>query len=140
MENRAALLDILSAPPAAGFLGRGDPEDHLTHTLGFVKDSRRSLLPGAPPGPLSGRGGGVPGLALALDVGRGQAVFIESAARRCQALKNGRSSSRDADRVRVCTVGPRSGRTRPTFRETFDLCNARSFARPRSRRRSPADS
>ena len=130
MEGREALLDILARAQTAGFLGRGDPEHHLTHARGFV-DAARSLLPADPTRFADlGTGGGVPGLVLALVWEDAEAVFIESAARRCQALEEWALELRIADRVRVVNGRAEALAHEDDLRETFDLVTARSFARP----------
>jgi 16S rRNA (guanine527-N7)-methyltransferase len=130
MEGRSVLLDILGRAHAAGFLGPGDPENHLTHALGFV-DAALTLLPGAPARFADlGTGGGVPGLVLALVWDGSEAVFIESAARRCQALAEWSHELGIADRVEVVQGRAEERAHDDELRETFDLVTSRSFARP----------
>ena len=65
MEKRDALLAILAESKSLGFLGPGDPADHLSHALGFAEVALARLS--TPPGDFAdlGTGGGVPGLVLA---------------------------------------------------------------------------
>jgi 16S rRNA (guanine527-N7)-methyltransferase len=130
VEDQEVLLEILTRAQAAGFLGPGDPANHLTHALGFV-DAALSFLP-APPRRFAdlGTGGGVPGLVLASLWDDSHAVFIESAARRCQALEEWAAELGISDRVEVVSGRAEQRAHEVGLRETFDLVTARSFARP----------
>jgi len=130
VEGREALLGILIRAQSAGFIGPGDPADHLAHALGFV-DAALAFLP-APPSRFAdlGTGGGVPGLVLASIWDGAEAVFIESAARRCQALEEWAGELGIAPRVVVVNGRAEDRAHEIGLRETFDLVTARSFARP----------
>jgi 16S rRNA (guanine527-N7)-methyltransferase len=130
VEGRDALLAILTRAQSAGFLGPGDPANHLSHSLGFV-DAALSVL-SAPPGRFAdlGTGGGVPGLVLASIWDSADAVFIESSARRCQALEEWAEELGISDRVEVLNGRAEDRAHEVGLRETFDLVTARSFARP----------
>ncbi len=130
MDDREVLLNILTRAQAAGFLGPGDPANHLTHALGFV-DAALSFLPAPPPRFADlGTGGGVPGLVLAALWPDSHAVFIESATRRCQALEEWADELGISDRVEVIAGRAESRAHEADLRESFDLVTARSFARP----------
>ena len=130
MDGREALLDVLAQAKAVGFLGPGDPADHLAHALGFA-DAALSFLP-APPLRFAdlGTGGGVPGLVLASMWDDTEAVFIESSARRCQALEEWAGELGLAERVQVVSGRAEERAHEVGLRETFDLVTARSFGRP----------
>ena len=130
MKGRDSLLDVLARAQAAGFLGPGAPGKHLDHALGFV-DAALSLL-GDPPARFAdlGTGGGVPGLVLASIWDEAQAVFIESSARRCQALEEWAEELGFRERVEVVSGRAEDRAHEEGLRETFDLVTARSFARP----------
>lgn len=130
MEGRELLLQILRRAQSEGFLGPAEPADQLDHALGFV-DAALELLP-TPPDRFAdlGTGGGVPGLVLAVQWEQSEAVFIESAARRCRALEDWSRELGIGDRIQVLEGRAEDRAQEPGLREAFDLVTARSFARP----------
>ena len=129
MEAEAQLLEVLVDAQSQGFLGPGDPKNHLSHTLGFAD---AVLSCGPPPERFTdlGTGGGVPGLVLAALWPGTTAGLIESSARRCAALRTWIEQLGLEDRVEVLEGRADSWARNPNVRESFDLVTARSFARP----------
>jgi 16S rRNA (guanine527-N7)-methyltransferase len=130
VERQAQLLEILGRAQSQGFLGPGDPREHLSHTLGFIETALGCL--GGPPAQFAdlGTGGGVPGLALALSWPQTEASLIESATRRCTALGEWITELGLESRVRVLEGRAEGWARVEGIRETFELVTARSFARP----------
>ena len=127
-----------------GFLGAVDLESHLAHSEAFATVTRRLLLAGAVGGGGRGfagegrfrladlgSGGGAPGLALALRLGRLAEVWlVESSQRRAAFLADALDRLGLLDVASV--VGKRAeelGRDE-RFRGSFDVVTARAFGRP----------
>ena len=110
--DRGSLLAVLERARDRGFLGAGEVERHLDHSLGFA-DVARTVL-GAPPARFAdlGSGGGVPALVLAAAWPDTRAVLVESSVRRAGWLR------------------AEAAAHLPDYREAFGLVTARSFAPP----------
>jgi 16S rRNA (guanine527-N7)-methyltransferase len=131
VDLEAHLLRILASAQAQGFLGPGDPADHLRHARGFAQATGSHLLQGAPVRFADlGTGGGVPGLVLAACWPTATAELVESSSRRCAALSTWVHELGMQDRVRVLNGRAEVLAHDPTIREQCDLTTARSFARP----------
>jgi 16S rRNA (guanine527-N7)-methyltransferase len=124
-----AILEILTEAQALGFLGPGDPAAHISHALGFAEVA---LLRAPAPRRFAdlGTGGGVPGLLLAAHWPEEEVAFIESSSRRSKALRSWVETLDLGDRVQVLEGRAEDWARDETFRESFDLVTARSFARP----------
>jgi 16S rRNA (guanine527-N7)-methyltransferase len=130
MASGADLLEVLSRAREQGFLGPGDPADHLEHALGFVEVVE--TLRGAPPARVAdlGTGGGVPGLVLAREWPASAVSLIESSVRRVEWLSAAVETLGLAARVEICPVRAEDLAHDPAYREGFDLVTARGFAAP----------
>lgn len=124
------LYTVLSESRKRGFLGRGDPQVHIRHALGFA-----SAI-GADVSVVDlGSGGGVPGLPLLVYRPDIRMALLDSARRRIDFLRGALSALSDVDRGieersevlwgRAEDL-PRDGRNRGGF----DVVVARSFGRP----------
>jgi 16S rRNA (guanine527-N7)-methyltransferase len=129
VEAEAQLLEVLVDAQSQGFLGPGDPANHLAHALGFA-DAVLSCGPAPDSFTDLGTGGGVPGLVLAVLWPEASAGLIESSARRCAALRIWVERLGLEGRVEVLEGRADSWARNPSRRESFDLVTARSFARP----------
>ncbi|MGO9877344.1 MAG: 16S rRNA (guanine(527)-N(7))-methyltransferase RsmG [Acidimicrobiia bacterium] len=130
MEHEAELLAVLASAQSRGFLGPGDPVDHLRHAQGFVEAAESHLE--APPARFVdlGTGGGVPGLVLAACWPAATGALVESSTRRCDALGAWVRQLGMEDRVRVLCGRAEVLAHESSIREQFDVTTARSFARP----------
>jgi 16S rRNA (guanine527-N7)-methyltransferase len=129
VTSRADLLEVLDRARDRGFLGPGDPSEHLDHALGFVAAASAS---GGPPERVAdlGTGGGVPGLVLAIEWPAAAVVLVESSVKRAAWLAEASSTLGFGGRVEVCAVRAEELAHDPSRREAFDLVTARSFAPP----------
>jgi 16S rRNA (guanine527-N7)-methyltransferase len=125
---RADLLEVLGRARDRGFLGPGDPAQHLDHARGFVEVAARAGTPRRVAD--LGSGGGVPGLVLAVEWPAATVLLVESKAKRAAWLAEAVSSLGLGRRVEVCSVRAEELAHDPSRRETFDLVTARSFAAP----------
>lgn len=123
------LLAALERARDRGFLGPGEVERHLDHSLGFVEVARSAL--GGPPARLAdlGTGGGVPGLVLAVAWPEAEVVLVESSIRRAELLR-AETASLGLDRVEILEGRAEEQALQPVYRESFALVTARSFASP----------
>jgi 16S rRNA (guanine527-N7)-methyltransferase len=126
---RADLLEVLGRARARGFLGPGDPAEHLDHARGFVEVAGKWARPTERVADL-GTGGGVPGLVLAVEWPTATVVLVESSLKRAAWLTDAVSALGLGDRVEVCSVRAEELAHDPGRREAFDLVTARSFAAP----------
>jgi 16S rRNA (guanine527-N7)-methyltransferase len=122
------LLAVLDRGQQLGFLGPGPVESHVTHALGFAE-------PSAVPVPARfldlGSGGGVPGLVLAvLAWPSASAVLLDATERRCAFLQESVEALSLTSRVTVHRARAEEAGRDQSFRGTFDLVVARSFAPP----------
>ena len=120
------LLHVLIDARRFGFLGPGPVEEHLAHTEGFV------LAAGATPASFVdlGSGGGVPGLALAVQWPETAVTLIESRARRGAFLEEAIEALGLTGRVTVLVVRAEDAARDPALQGAFPLVTARSFAPP----------
>jgi len=130
MDHEAELLAVLASAQSSGFLGPGDPVDHLRHARGFAEAAESHLE--VPPARFAdlGTGGGVPGLVLAACWPAATGTLIESSTRRCDALGAWVRQLGMEDRVGVLCGRAEVLAHEPSIREQFDVTTARSFARP----------
>ncbi len=130
MASRADLLEVLAHARQRGFLGPGDPADHLEHALGFVDVVE--AVPGQVPDRVAdlGTGGGVPGLVLALEWSASTLVLVESSLKRATWLTAVVAQLGLDARVEVSSRRAEDLAHAPDRRESFDLVTARSFAAP----------
>jgi 16S rRNA (guanine527-N7)-methyltransferase len=130
VDREAQLLEVLESAQTQGYLGPGDPADHLDHSRGFVEAAASAL--GGPPARFAdlGTGGGVPGLVLALSWPESEGALVESSTRRCAALGAWIRQLHLEPRIQVLEGRAEVLAHDPAFREEFDLLTARSFARP----------
>jgi 16S rRNA (guanine527-N7)-methyltransferase len=122
------LLEVLGRARDRGFLGPGDPAEHLDHARGFVEVATRSGTPGRVAD--LGSGGGVPGLVLAVELPAATVVLVESKVSRASWLTAAASRLGLGDRVEVRSARAEELAHDPGLRETFDLVTARSFGAP----------
>ena len=123
------MLEVLVRARDRGFLGPGDPAEHLDHARGFV--DLAAARAGVPERVADlGTGGGVPGLVLALEWPAATVVLIESSVKRATWLAEAVSHLELGDRVQVCEARAEDLAHDPGRREHFDLVTARSFAPP----------
>jgi len=130
MASRAELLEVLAHARRRGFLGPGDPADHLEHALGFVEvvEAVSDRVPDRVAD--LGTGGGVPGLVLALQWTGSTLVLVESSVKRASWLTGAVADLGLEPRVEVCRRRAEELAHEPGRRESFDLVTARSFAAP----------
>lgn len=138
-----------------GFLGPGQIESHLRHSLGFAEalqlywssssaGSEQEYAASPPVSPTGseghsasgirildlGSGGGVPGLVLAEYFPLVLVTLLDSAQRRCQFLEDCVEESKWIPRVEVlCARAEEVGRD-PRYRGSFDAVVSRSFGPP----------
>jgi 16S rRNA (guanine527-N7)-methyltransferase len=125
-----ALREALERARAAGFLGPGPIEGHLSHSEGFAAAAETAL--GREPANFAdlGTGGGVPGLVLALRWTGSHGIFIDSNQRRGAALREAVLGLGLENRIEVLEQRAEVvGRPGP-YRERFEVVTARSFAGP----------
>ncbi|MEJ7583456.1 MAG: RsmG family class I SAM-dependent methyltransferase [Acidimicrobiales bacterium] len=129
--TESALVTVLEASRAKGFLGPGPSEDHIEHASGFAR-AALAAQPRSPTRALDlGSGGGVPGLVLAsLWWPATVWVLLEASLRRCEFLADVLPALGLHHRVEV-----RQGRAEdlgrsPDLRGACDLVVARSFGPP----------
>jgi 16S rRNA (guanine527-N7)-methyltransferase len=126
---RADLLEVLRRARDRGFLGPGDPAEHLDHARGFA--DLATARAGVPERVADlGTGGGVPGLVLAVEWPVASFVLVESSVRRADWLAAAVSSLDLGGRVEVSSARAEDLAHDPRRRESFDLVTARSFAAP----------
>jgi 16S rRNA (guanine527-N7)-methyltransferase len=130
MASRADLLEVLAHARRRGFLGPGDPADHLEHAFGFVDVVE--AVSGQAPDRIAdlGTGGGVPGLVLALEWTGSTLVLVDSSLKRAIWLTGAVADLGLTSRVEVCSRRAEELAHEPDRRESFDLVTARSFAAP----------
>lgn len=129
MTARADLLEVLARARDRGFLGPGDPAEHLDHALGFVEVvEARAKTPSRVVD--LGTGGGVPGLVVAAEWPAVSVVLVESSVKRAAWLTEAVAALGLAERVEVRPERAEELAHDPALRETFDLVTARSFAVP----------
>jgi len=126
---RADLLEVLDRARDRGFLGPGDPAEHLDHALGFAESATAERVAPERVADL-GTGGGVPGLVLAIEWPAARFVLVESSVKRSAWLSDAVSDLGLGDRVEVCSDRAEDLAHDPARRESFDLVTARSFAAP----------
>src|ERR1700681_3215457 len=124
-----AILEILTEAQSQGFLGPGDPALHLSHAMGFA-EAARSRAPAPRRYADLGTGGGIPGLVLAAHWPDAEVALFESSARRSRALVGWVAQLGLGDRVRVLEGRAEDWARDASYRESFDLVTARSFAPP----------
>lgn len=128
-EPPTSLRDVLEQSRRLGFLGPGEVEFHVKHSLGFAAtwDHDRD-----PVGAVDlGSGGGVPGLVLASMVWPSTRwILIDSAERRCAFLREAADELRLTDRVSVHRDRAEVAGLVPHLRHEMDLVVARSFGPP----------
>jgi len=130
VQHEAHLLRILAAAQSQGFLGPGDPAEHLRHAQGFAQAAAAHLDVASVRFADLGTGGGVPGLVLAACWPTATGALVESATRRGAALGRWVAELGMQDRVQVLTGRAEVLAHEPSIREQYDLTTARSFARP----------
>jgi 16S rRNA (guanine527-N7)-methyltransferase len=129
LHARADLLEVLGRARDRGFLGPGDPTEHVDHARGFAEVAAADA--GVPERVADlGTGGGIPGLVLAVEWPAARVVLVESKVSRAAWLTQAVSRLDLGDRVEVCPVRAEELAHDPARRETFDLVTARSFAAP----------
>ena len=121
-----ALLEVLSAARARGYLGPGPLEAHLDHSRAFL-----AMSPEPPSRAVDlGSGGGVPGLVLAIAWPGSEWVLLDASRRRVDFLEAAIGSLGIAGRVTVrCQRAEEAGRD-PGLRGQADLVVVRSFGPP----------
>ena len=126
----AELRQVLEEAKTAGYLGPGPIEAHLTHAAGFIATAEAAL--GRIPTNFCdlGTGGGVPGLALAIEWDQATGLLVDANVRRAAFLREAVATLGLSERLEVleerAEVVGRPGRCR----ETYELVTARSFAGP----------
>ncbi len=126
MDERRRLLRLLGDAQDLGLIGPGPLEAHLDHSHAWAEAL------GAPASTFLdlGSGGGVPGLALALEWPEAHATLLDSRHRCASWIED--ASTRLGWESRVTTICERaeiSGRD-PDLREAFPLLVARGFGPP----------
>jgi 16S rRNA (guanine527-N7)-methyltransferase len=128
VASRADLLEVLARARERGFLGPGDPADHLDHALGYA-DVVDSVMAHPPARAADlGTGGGVPGLVLAVAWPETSVVLVESSVKRAEWLVAASAKLDLQDRVEVCCRRAEDLAHDPDRREHFEVVTARSFA------------
>ena len=124
------LRAVLEGARTAGFLGPGPVEPHLRHARGFGEAVEDALERSPANFADLGSGGGIPGLVLALRWPDSHGALVDSARRRCAALREAVDRLALDPRIEVVEDrGEAVGRAEE-FRERFDVVTARSFAEP----------
>jgi 16S rRNA (guanine527-N7)-methyltransferase len=117
---------VLTQSRRRGFLGPGALDVHVEHTHAFAAAVGRE-----PNAYLDlGSGGGIPGLALALDWPRSHGVLLDGSSRRCEFLKDAVTELGLAARVEVVCERAEEAARRVALRGRFPVVVARSFGAP----------
>ncbi|HLH99324.1 MAG TPA: RsmG family class I SAM-dependent methyltransferase [Acidimicrobiales bacterium] len=126
----SALLAVLDASKAAGFLGPGPAAAHVAHGMGFVA-AWLAVRPDRDPRCLLdlGSGGGVPGLVLAFAWPDTEVVLLDGSAKRTGWLADAVAGLDLEDRVRVVAARAEEAGRGP-LRGAVELVTARSFGPP----------
>ena len=125
-----ALRAVLEDARRAGFLGPGPVEPHLRHAHGFGEAVEDALRRAPANFADLGSGGGIPGLVLALRWADSRGVFVDSARRRCAALREAVDHLDLDSRIEVVEDRGETVARAEGFREHFEAVTARSFAEP----------
>jgi 16S rRNA (guanine527-N7)-methyltransferase len=124
------LRRVLEGAREAGFLGPGPVETHIAHASGFA-EAAVAALGRAPEKFLDlGTGGGVPGLVLAQRWTGAAGVFVDSARRRCAALREAVQALGLGDRIEVLEERAEGVAHPGEYRAGFGVVTARSFGAP----------
>ncbi|MGH8995239.1 MAG: RsmG family class I SAM-dependent methyltransferase [Acidimicrobiales bacterium] len=132
-EIPGAVLAALAEAQGYGFIGPGDLNPHLAHSIGFATALARIRRKGLDPSDLVadlGPGGGLPGLALAALHQDVRFALIEGSARRANFLRQAVDRSGLSTGVEI--LGKRAelvGRS-PTHRGRFTVVVARLLGSP----------
>jgi 16S rRNA (guanine527-N7)-methyltransferase len=124
------LRQVLEEARTAGFLGPGPIEAHLTHAAGFIETAEAAF--GRIPTNFCdlGTGGGVPGLALAIEWDQATALLVDTNARRSAFLRDAVTRLGLDGRVEVLEERAEIVGHPGPHRERYELATARSFAGP----------
>jgi 16S rRNA (guanine527-N7)-methyltransferase len=123
---RGELLDLLAFAREQHFLGPGDVEAHIDHSLAFA-----ALIPKSPDRAVDlGSGAGVPGLVLALLWPASRWCLVDANVRRTVFLRQAIESLQLDDRVQVLTRRAEVVGRDLEWRGTADLVVARGFGAP----------
>lgn len=124
----AVLIEVLLEARRRGFLGPGPVEDHLRHSLGFVRAGTQgghSMVVDL------GSGGGIPGLILALAWPESRVMLLDASERRTSFLSDALDQLGLAGpRVKVVRERAESAGRQARWRSTADLVVARAFGPP----------
>lgn len=120
------MLDLLASARQQHFLGPGDIQAHVDHSLAFA-----ALVPTPPERAIDlGSGAGVPGIVLALLWPASTWTFIDANVRRTEFLRHAVASLHLDDRVEVLTARAEIVGRDPAWRGGVDLVVARGFGPP----------
>jgi len=123
---RGVLLDLLASAREQHFLGPGEVEAHVDHSLAFA-----ALVPEPPDRAVDlGSGAGVPGLVLALLWPASSWCLVDANVRRTEFLRHAIEFLELDDRVQVLTSRAEVVGRDPEWRGTADLVVARGFGPP----------
>lgn len=132
MDRPDNLRECLLEAQVRGFLGPGDVDAHLAHSLAFCRLVAELLGGGADGRVLVdlGTGGGVPGLVLAQVLPNLRVKLVESSARRAGWLEESLRGLRLSGHAEVVHTRAESFAQDPVHRYGSDLVTARGFGRP----------
>ena len=122
-----ALEDVLARSRDRGFLGPGPIAEQRAHAEAFLAAIEADGVARALD---RGRGGGVPGLVLALALPQVPWTLLDGMARRTTFLHEAVEALGLADRVEVRTARAEEAGREPALRGSYDLIVARGFGPP----------
>jgi 16S rRNA (guanine527-N7)-methyltransferase len=134
VNGQAGLLAVLERAQRLGFIGPGDPENHIVHAQRFVSVVSGLVGPSdastLPLGIDLGSGAGLPGLVLALALPATRWILVESMHRRASVLDDAVQELGLDGRVSVLCERAETIGHAPTLRGNAAVVVARSFGPP----------